>query len=90
MNVTDYTKTAVYRAFEAVKMEAKRYHVEVVGSEIIGLINMDCLKDIAAYYLCLESKDDVHLELDELVELVTKELKLHGFSKEKVIETYVK
>ena len=51
MNVTDYTNTAVYQAYEAVKMEAKRYHVEVVGSEFIGLVKLDCLKDIAAYYL---------------------------------------
>ena len=32
MNLTDYTKTAVYRAHEMVRMEAKRYGVEVVGS----------------------------------------------------------
>lgn len=90
MNVTDYTKTAVYRAFEAVKMEAKRYDVEVVGSEFIGLVNLDCLKDIAAYYLKKESKDDIDLTLDEVVNVVVDALKLHGFSKEKVIEYYVK
>lgn len=40
MNLTDYTKTAVYRAFEAVKMEAKRYGVPVLESEIVGLLPM--------------------------------------------------
>lgn len=89
MNVTDYTKTAVYRAFEAVKMEARRYNVEVVGSEFIGLVGLDCLKDIAAYYLKLESKDEVDLSLEEVVDVVSKNLLLHGFSKEKVIEYYV-
>lgn len=90
MNVTDYHKTSVYRAFEAVKMEAKRYGVEVVGSEIIGLVNLDCLKDIAAYYLHKESAEDVDLSLEEVVDVVNQHLMLHDFTKEKVIETYVK
>lgn len=90
MNVTDYTKTSVYRAFEAVKMEAKRYDVEVIGSEFIGLVNLDCLKDIAAYYLKKQSKEDIDLSMDEIVEIVSTSLKLHGFHSEKVIEYYVK
>jgi glutamate formiminotransferase len=35
MNMTDFTKTALYRSFELVRMEARRYGVNVVGSEII-------------------------------------------------------
>ncbi|SKC63349.1 glutamate formimidoyltransferase [Maledivibacter halophilus] len=53
MNLTDYTKTAIYRAFEAVKMEAKRYGVNVLGSEIVGLVPMEALIDTASYYLGL-------------------------------------
>lgn len=53
MNLTDYTKTAIYRAFEAVKMEARRYGVNVLGSEVIGLVPMEALIDTAAYYLGL-------------------------------------
>lgn len=90
MNVTDYTLTSVYRVYETVKMEAKRFGVDVCGSEFIGLVNMDCLKDIAAYYLCLPSKDDVTLSMDEVIDVVVKNLQVHGFSKEKVIEYYVK
>lgn len=89
MNVTDYTKTSVYRAFEAVKMEAKRFEIEVIGSEFIGLVSMDCLKDIAAYYLHVSSKDEVTMELEELVAYVSKQLKLHDFDASKVIEYYV-
>ena len=33
MNLTDYTHTSMYRAFEAVKFEAKRFGVNVIGSE---------------------------------------------------------
>ncbi|MDR2118979.1 MAG: glutamate formimidoyltransferase [Tannerellaceae bacterium] len=54
MNLTDYTHTALYRAFELVRMEARRYGVPVTGSEIIGLVPMDALADTAAYYLQLE------------------------------------
>ena len=53
MNITDYTKTSVYRVFETVKMEAKRYGVNVLGSEIIGLVPMEALINSAEYYLGL-------------------------------------
>ncbi|QCX34823.1 glutamate formimidoyltransferase [Caloramator sp. E03] len=54
MNMTDYTKTALYRAFELIKIEAKRFGVSVVGSEIIGLVPMEALIDTAVYYLGVE------------------------------------
>jgi glutamate formiminotransferase len=55
MNLTDYTKTSVYRVFETIKMEAARYGVNAVGSEIIGLVPMQALADTADYYLRLEN-----------------------------------
>ena len=57
INMTDFTKTALYRVFETVKMEAKRYGVNVVGSEICGLVPQQALLDCAAYYLQLENFD---------------------------------
>ena len=54
LNMTDYSKTALYRAFELIKSEARRYGVNVVGSEIVGLVPMEALIDAAAYYLGLE------------------------------------
>lgn len=54
MNLVNYEKTAVYQAFEMVKMEAKRYGVNVVGSEVIGTIPMKSLLDVAEYYLQIE------------------------------------
>ena len=85
LSTFDYEKV-----FETVKMEAKRYDVEVIGSEFIGLVNLDCLKDIAAYYLKKNSRDEVDLTLEEIVDVVSEKLLLHGFNSEKVIETYVK
>lgn len=55
MNLVNYEKTAVYRAFEMVKMEARRYGVPVVGSEIVGLVPMAALIQSAEYYLQVEN-----------------------------------
>lgn len=55
INMTDYTRTALYRAFELVRIEARRYGVTIVGSEIIGLVPMEALIDTASYYLGLEN-----------------------------------
>ena len=55
INMTDYTRTALYRAFELVSVEARRYGVSIVGSEIIGLVPMEALIDTASYYLGLEN-----------------------------------
>ena len=55
INMTDYTRTALYRAFELVRVEARRYGVSIVGSEIIGLVPMEALIDTASYYLGLEN-----------------------------------
>ncbi|MCP4686695.1 MAG: glutamate formimidoyltransferase [Desulfobacterales bacterium] len=55
MNMTNYKKTALYRVFETIRMEAARYGVNVVGSEIVGLAPMEALIDSAAHYLGLEN-----------------------------------
>lgn len=54
MNLTDSSQTAIYRVFEMIRFEARRYGVNVVGSEIVGLVPMEALIDAAAYYLGLE------------------------------------
>jgi glutamate formiminotransferase / 5-formyltetrahydrofolate cyclo-ligase len=55
MNMTDFTKTALYRSMELIRIEARRYGVNVVGSEIIGLVPMAALMDCAVYYLGVEN-----------------------------------
>lgn len=55
MNMTDFTKTGLYRSFELIKLEAERYGVNVVGSEIVGLVPMAALIDTAVYYLSIEN-----------------------------------
>ena len=68
MNITDYTKNPIYRVFETVKMEAKRYGVPILGSEIIGLAPMEALTETAAYYLGLHDFDSSKLIESALIE----------------------
>ena len=63
MNMTDYTKTALYRAFELIRIEAARYGVTIAGSEIIGLLPMEALIDTAIYYLGVED-----FSMDQILE----------------------
>jgi glutamate formiminotransferase len=54
MNMTDYTKTPLYRVVELIRIEAKRYGVQIVGSEIVGMVPMEALVDASVYYMGLE------------------------------------
>ncbi len=53
MNILNYKKAPLYRIFEIVKMEAARYGVNVIESELIGLMPMDAALKSLAFYLRL-------------------------------------
>ena len=55
MNLTDFEQTPVHRVFEAVRTEAERYGVPVVGSEIIGLIPKKALEMATDFFLRCEN-----------------------------------
>ena len=57
INLVNHTGTPIYRVFEAVRSEAKRWGVSIVSSEIIGLTPAKALVDCAEYYLQLENFD---------------------------------
>lgn len=57
INMVNYEGTPLHRVFETVKSEAARYGVNVIGSEIVGLLPMQALIDTAAFYLRLEDFD---------------------------------
>ena len=46
MNLTDYQRTSIPQAFEAVKREATRRGVEILDSEIVGLVPADALERV--------------------------------------------
>ncbi len=63
MNILNYATTPLYRVFELVRMEAARYGVGIVESELIGLAPAQAFMDVASYYLQLPG-----LSRDALVE----------------------
>jgi len=54
MNMVNYEETPLYRVVETIKMEAKRWGVSVIGSELIGISPAKALIDCAEYYLQIE------------------------------------
>jgi glutamate formiminotransferase len=64
MNLLDYTRTPIHRAFELVRLEAERRGATIAGSEIVGLVPVDALLDAANFYLRLDGfRRDQTLEL---------------------------
>ena len=63
MNILNFATTPLYRVFELVRMEAARYGVGIVKSELIGLAPAQAFMDVASYYLQLPG-----LTRDALVE----------------------
>ncbi|MGO2083417.1 glutamate formimidoyltransferase [Vagococcus sp.] len=57
MNMVNFEGTPLYRAFETIRFEAKRYGVNIIGSEVIGLTPAKALVDVAEYYLQIEDFD---------------------------------
>ena len=53
MNMVDTQGTPLYRALEFIKTEAAHFGVPIVGSEIVGLVPLDAMMDVATYYLGL-------------------------------------
>jgi glutamate formiminotransferase len=55
INLTNYEKTPMFRVFDAVKREAERYGVNVLESEIVGLVPSAALVGTAEHVLQLTS-----------------------------------
>lgn len=53
MNMTDFTRTPLFRVVETIRNEAARFGVAIAGSEIVGLVPAQALLDSAEHYLQL-------------------------------------
>ena len=51
MNLLDYRRTPIHRAFQVVLDEAQRYGVSVVSSEIVGLVPAEAMYQVAEWHL---------------------------------------
>ncbi len=55
MNLLDFRQTPIHRVFEVIRAEADRFGVPVVGSEIVGLVPLEAIVQVADFYLRLEN-----------------------------------
>ncbi len=53
----NYQKTPLYRQMELVRIEAARFGVSVIGSELVGVLPLDAVLNSLEYYLQLEKPD---------------------------------
>ncbi len=67
MSISDFEATPLYRVFELLKIEAKRYNVPVVGSEFCGMAPLKAIVDVAAYYLKIDN-----LTVDRVLEVAVQ------------------
>ena len=87
MNILDYKKNPMYRILETVKMEAKRYHVDVISSEIVGLLPKDTLLDSIKYYeQVLGKKNKKDMTIEEITDKAISYIGLRDFNLYKIIE----
>jgi len=53
MNLLDYTRTPIHVAYEQVRLEASRHGVDILESEVVGLVPLDAIAESARFYLRL-------------------------------------
>ncbi|MEJ5349326.1 MAG: glutamate formimidoyltransferase [Desulfosoma sp.] len=71
LNVTDCEKNTLYRITEFIRMEAKRWGVPVVETEVYGMVPAAALMDSTAYYLQIRDftpAQVIELKLLEMLE----------------------
>jgi glutamate formiminotransferase len=72
MNLTDFETTSVEVVFDAVRREAATSGVEIVGSEIVGLIPQKALNQVAAACLRVENYTPSMILENRLAELTSE------------------
>ena len=81
MNILDYTKNPIYRVLEAVKMEAKRYSINVPSCELVGLIPKTALLKSIKYYFQVEGREfDEDMSLDDITKYAIEYLGFRDYT----------
>jgi len=86
MNILDYKKNPIYRIIETVRMEAKRYQVNITSCEVVGLIPKDAIVRSLKYYYACEGNKLPELTLEELTVKAKEILTFRDFDVLKIIE----
>lgn len=58
MSISNFEKTPLYRVFELIQIEAKRYNIPIVGAEFCGLAPLRAVIDTVKYYLKIDNLDE--------------------------------
>ncbi len=78
MNLTDFEQTPIHRVFEFVKLEAARYGVIPVSSEIVGLIPKKALEQAAEWFLQVENFDSSLILENRLAAIIEGKMAIGG------------
>ena len=73
MNIVDFEKNALYRVVELIRMEARRWGVNLVETEVYGMVPAAALLDSAAYYLRMNGFDPAQVLELRLLEMLGEE-----------------
>lgn len=92
INVTDTDVTPLHEVFEEVIKQAQTLQLPVAGSEIVGMVPLECLLKAADFYMVQGNL--FILEEDQKIRLVIDKLGLHSIKhfipKERIIEYMLK
>ncbi|MBN1150866.1 glutamate formimidoyltransferase [candidate division WOR-3 bacterium] len=91
MNLTDYRTTGIHTAFEEVRRQADLRGALVTGSEIVGLVPLEAIKESGRYFLSKQGECGAVNET-KAIESAVMSLglsSLYGFEPEKKIIEYV-
>jgi glutamate formiminotransferase len=90
MNILDYKKNPIYRMYEMIRMEALRYDVKVMSSEIVGLVPKDAIYRSLVYYFDMHHiAYDKHMSLNQMTSYAIKYLGFRDFDSSKIIEYHI-
>ena len=67
MSINDFDRTPLHRVFELIRIEAKRYNVQIIGSEFCGMIPLQVIIDVSKYYLKIDE-----LDKNRIIEIAVK------------------
>jgi glutamate formiminotransferase/formiminotetrahydrofolate cyclodeaminase len=71
MNLTDYTRTPIYRVVELIRREAERHGIGIHHSELVGLAPQPALVESAGWYMQLDDFEHDQILENRLLESVT-------------------
>ncbi len=93
MNLTNTSITSVHKAFEEVTKSANEKGIRVTGSELVGIIPLQCLIDAGKYFLEKQERS-TGIPEKELIKIAVKSLGLEELApfkpEERIIEYLLK